>query len=66
MLEFIYCIVNIFSVRGNVRAPDCVGENTHAAVNRKCRLRWLDVRPLRWLVKLNKESRFWFGSKSLR
>ena len=33
------------TVRGDVRAPDHSGGNPHAAVNRKCRLRVLDVPP---------------------
>lgn len=40
----------------SVRAPGYFAENAHAAVNRKCSLRLLDGPPLRWLVKLNKES----------
>lgn len=41
-----------------VRVPDDTDENTHAAVNRKCKLWVLDVPLLRCLDKLDKESRF--------
>lgn len=41
-----------------VRVPDDIDENTHAAVNRKCRLRVLDVPLLRCLDKFNKENPF--------
>lgn len=43
-----------------VRVPDDTDENTHAAVNRKCKLWVLDVPLLRCLDKLDKESPSFF------
>lgn len=65
LVRFLSLRVILRPLQRNVRATGCLGENAHAAVNRKCRLRLLDVPPLPWLAKLNKESSFCLGWKSV-